>query len=110
MGVKDGKSAMFFIADPAFRAEGEGECQPSPDNCMFVTLTKDASHDEETLSAQNGQIEYVLQLTGLHVKTLSEGQAVGNTTPDTSGTPAAKRTAKKRVSLISLPAVRLASR
>jgi hypothetical protein len=108
MGVKDGKTAMFFIADPAFRAEGEGDCQPSPENCMFVSLTKDAAHDEETLSTQNGEIEYVLQLTGLHVKTLSEGQAVGDTTPDTSSAAAAKKRSKKRyATLLSMPAVRL---
>jgi hypothetical protein len=111
MGVKDGKTAMFFIADPAFRAEGEGTCSPSPQNCMFLSLTKDPGQDEETLSAQNGQIEYVLQLTGLHVKTLSEKQAVGNTTPDKSGNAkAAKRSKKTQATLLSMPAVRLASR
>jgi hypothetical protein len=107
MGVRDGKSAMFFIADPAFRADGEGTCQPSPDNCMFVSLTKDAAHDEETLFAENGQVEYVLQLTGLHVKTLSEAQAVGDATPDTSSPAAKKRSKKRYATLLSMPAVRL---
>jgi hypothetical protein len=111
MGVKDGTTAVFFIADPAFRAEGEGACQPTPENCMFVYLTKDPGHDEETLSAQNGQVEYVLQLTGLHVQTISKSQAVGDATPDKSGNPpAAKRSKKTRVTLLSLPSVRLAKR
>jgi hypothetical protein len=105
MGVKDGKTAVFFIADPAFRADGEGKCLPSPDSCMFVYLTKDPGHDEETLSAQNGQVEYTLQLTGLHVQTISKDQVVGNTTPDKSGTPAAKRSKKAQATLLSMPAV-----
>jgi hypothetical protein len=109
MGVRDGDTAMFFIADPAFRAEGEGTCSPDPDNCMFVYLKKDEDHNEETLSAQNGQVEYVLELTGLHVKNLSEDQAVGDTSPDKSGS--AKRSSRRqRKSLLSMPAARLAVR
>ena len=110
MGVKDGKTATFFIADPAFRAEGEGECAPDPDNCMFVSLTKDAGHDEETLSAQSGQVEYTLQLTDLHVHTVSKDEVAGDTTPSDSSTPAAKRKARKRISLLALPSVRVARR
>jgi hypothetical protein len=108
MGVRGGKTAMFFIADPAFRADGEGSCSPNPDNCMFVYLKTDEGHNEETLSAQNGQVEYVLELTGLHVKNLSEDQAVGSTTPDKSGS--AKRSRRQRKSLLSMPAARLAVR
>jgi hypothetical protein len=104
MGVKDGKTAVFFIADPAFRADGEGKCQPSPDNCTFVYLTKDAGQDEETLSAQNGQVEYTLQLTGLHVETISKDAVTGDTTP--SSKRAAKRHAKaRRATLLTLPAI-----
>lgn len=106
MGVRSGKTAMFFIADPAFRAEGEGDCSPSPDNCMFVYLRTDESHNEETLSAQNGQVEYVLELKDLHTKGLSEDQALGDTTPDKSG-DTAKRSRKQRRSLLSLPQARM---
>ena len=70
MGVKGGNTAMFFIADPGFQAQGEGTCQPTPENCVFLYLKKDAAHNEETLSAQNGQVEYTLKLTGLHIKSL----------------------------------------
>ena len=94
---------VFFIADPAFRADGEGKCQPSPDNCMFVYLTNDPGHDEETLSAQNGQVEYTLQLTGLHVETISQTQVKGDTTP--SSKRAAKRSNKARATLLSMSAV-----
>jgi hypothetical protein len=106
MGAAGGKSATFFIADPAFRADGEGSCAPNPDNCMFLTLKKDEDHNEETLSAQNGQVEYVLKLTGLHIKTLSEDAVKGDTTPDKSS----KRTAStKRLyrTLLSLSAARV---
>lgn len=114
-GVKDGKTAVFFLPDPAFRADGEGTCMPSADNCRFLYLKTDDAHNEATLSSQNGQIEYTVKLTGLHVKSLTESQAVGNTTPD-KGKPSSgnkrlgKATGKKRkaiATLLSLPAMGL---
>ena len=107
MGVQDGKVATFFIADPAFRADGEGSCSPSPDNCMFLTLRKDEDHNEETLSAQNGTIEFELKLTGLHEKRLSQDQVQGDTTPDKSSKHSAKRHHK---TLLSLSAARVSAR
>jgi hypothetical protein len=107
MGVKNGDTAVFFIADPAFRADGEGDCLPDPDNCMFLYLKQDADKNEETLSAQNGQVEYVLELTGLHVETVDESKVKGDTTPSDSGsgTPAAKRRKKELGTLVALPAL-----
>jgi hypothetical protein len=101
MGVKDGDTAVFFIADPAFRADGEGECVPDADNCMFLYLKKDADKNEETLSAQNGQIEYVLELTGLHVETVDQSKVVGDTTPSAKKA----RPRKLDATLLSLPSV-----
>ena len=118
MGVKNGDTAMFFIADPAFHADGEGHCQPSRSNCMFVYLKTDGAHNEETLSAQGGQVEYTLILTGLHVKTLSQSQAVGSTTPSSSGSgssakksrKAARLRAKEHATLLAMPALGVTSR
>ena len=101
MGVRGTNTAVFFVADPAFKVDGEGSCDPSPDNCMFIGLRTDAAHNEATLSAQNGKVEYSVVLTGLHTKTLSENEAVGDTTPDSN----AKVRAKRRVSLLELPAL-----
>jgi hypothetical protein len=100
MGVKDGNTALFFVADPAFRVDGEGTCDPSPDNCMFLALRKDSGHNEATLTAQNGKVEYDLELTGLHIKNLDQNDAVGDTTPSKS-----KPRARRRASLLSLPAL-----
>ena len=50
MGVKDGNTAMFFVADPAYSADGEGSCQPTPQNCMFIFLKTDGAHNEETVT------------------------------------------------------------
>jgi hypothetical protein len=115
MGVKNGNTAMFFIADPAFHADGEGHCQPSHSNCMFVYLKTDSAHNEETLSAQGGQVEYTLVLTGLHVKTLSKTQAVGSTTPTSTrksakARKAAQLRAKEHATLLAMPAVGVTSR
>jgi hypothetical protein len=102
MGAREGKTAVFFIADPAFRADGEGHCDPDPDHCMFVSLTTDPGEDEETLSAENGEVEYTLELTGLHIETLDQSQAVGDTTPSKSGS-SAKRSRKASATLLSTP-------
>ncbi|HEX8076045.1 MAG TPA: hypothetical protein VF545_13805, partial [Thermoleophilaceae bacterium] len=45
-GVKDGKTAVFFLPDPAFRADGEGECVPSPDVCRFLYMKQGDDHNE----------------------------------------------------------------
>jgi hypothetical protein len=113
-GVKNGKTAVFFLPDPAFRADGEGKCMPTPENCRFLYLKTDDAHNEATLSSQSGQIDYTVKLTGLHVKSLSENEAVGDTTPD-KGKPAAgakrlgKATGKAQrkaiATLLSLPAL-----
>jgi hypothetical protein len=119
MGVKNGDTAMFFIADPAFQAAGEGHCQPTRRNCMFVYLKTDGAHNEETLSAQSGQVKYTLILTGLHVKTLSQSQAVGSTTPAKSGSrakqsaqasKAARLRAEEHATLLAMPALGVTSR
>jgi hypothetical protein len=86
---------------------------PSADNCRFLYLKQDDDHNEATLSAQNGQIEYSVTLTGLHVKSLSQNDAVGDTTPDKSPGGSSKRLSKatgksKRreiATLLSLPAL-----
>jgi len=105
MGVKDAKTAVFFIADPAFQVDGEGKCQPTRKNCMFLYLKTSGAHDEATLSAQNGQVEYDLRLTGLHVKSISKSQAVGNTTPAKSPSKKAAARRAERDTLLSLPAL-----
>jgi hypothetical protein len=107
MGVKNGKTAVFFIADPGFRADGEGHCQPSNADCRFVYLRKDDDHNEETLSAQGGQVQYTLILKDLHVKNLSESDAVGDTTPDKSPSGSSKRKGKGKVlpTLLNIPSL-----
>jgi hypothetical protein len=118
MGVKGGDTAMFFVADPAYSADGEGRCQPTRQNCMFLFLKTDAAHNEETLTAQSGQVEYTLKLTSLHVKTLSKSDAVGSTTPDKSGSHSAAKSSKKaaqlrakeHATLLAMPALGVARR
>jgi hypothetical protein len=93
MGMADGaETAVFFIVDPAMQAEGEGECNPTPEDCRFVYLKVDDAQDEQTLSAAEGNVEYSLQLDAIHIKYLSEGEATGDTTPDkTPDTPASAK-------------------
>jgi hypothetical protein len=93
MGMADGAdTAVFFVVDPAMQADGEGECNPTPEDCRFVYLKVDDAQDEQTLSAAEGNVEYSLRLDAIHIKYLSEGEATGDTTPDkTSDTPAAAK-------------------
>ncbi|HEX8066502.1 MAG TPA: hypothetical protein VF520_08245 [Thermoleophilaceae bacterium] len=105
MGLRDdAKTAVFFIVDPSYTAEGEGQCVPTEDNCRFVYLRVDDDQDEAVLSAASGAIEYVLRLTGIHTRTLSAGEALGDTTPDTTPDDSGAAAKRKQVpTLLTLP-------
>jgi hypothetical protein len=95
MGMRDdAKTAVFFIVDPAFEADGEGECAPTPEDCRFIYLGVDDDRDEETLSAADGNLEFVLELDKIHIKNLDEDEATGDSTP-APDTPAQKRDQRK---------------
>jgi hypothetical protein len=63
MGVKDdGKTALFMVLDPGLQASGEGNCEPSKDDCSFFELSTKDSKDEMLLDSSRGQ-DYGIQLT-----------------------------------------------
>jgi hypothetical protein len=108
MGMTDNaKTAVFFVVDPAFEADGEGTCNPSPDDCRFVYLGLEDDRDEETLSAAEGAVEYTLQLTKINIRHLSEAEAVGDAQPEANpDTPsAAKRSQRRQKTLMTVPLV-----
>jgi hypothetical protein len=98
MGMTDNaKTAVFFVVDPSFEADGEGTCAPSPDDCRFIYLGLEDDRDEETLSAAEGAVEYTLQLTKINIRHLSEAEAVGDATPEASpDTPTAAKRSQRR--------------
>jgi hypothetical protein len=80
MGVSnDAKSAIFFIADPAFTPSGEGECNDTQD-CRFVKLALDDKNDEETFTSLDGSVVYKLKLLKLNREFMSADQAQGDAT------------------------------
>jgi hypothetical protein len=80
MGVSnDAKSAIFFIADPAFTPSGEGECNDTQD-CRFVKLALDDKKNEETFTSLDGSIVYKLKLLKLNREFMSADQAQGDAT------------------------------
>lgn len=86
MGVSsDAKSAIFFVADPAFIPAGEGKCNDKS-NCRFVSLSLDKTSDQENFKSLDGKVEYDLQLVKLNREYISQNQAQG----DTSNKPAPK--------------------
>jgi hypothetical protein len=108
MGMTDNaKTAVFFVVDPAFEADGEGTCNPSADDCRFIYMGVDDDRDEETLSAADGNLEYTLKLERINIKHLSAADAVGDAQPDTSDTPTAAKRNQSRKTLMTVP---LASR
>jgi hypothetical protein len=98
MGMTDNaKTAVFFVVDPAFEADGEGTCNPSPDDCRFIYMGLEDDRDEETLSAAEGAIEYTLQLTKINIKHLTEAEAVGDAQPEANpDTPSAAKRSQRR--------------
>ena len=105
MGMTDNaKTAVFFVVDPAFEADGEGTCNPSPDDCRFIYLGLEDDRDEETLSAAEGALEYTLQLERINIKRLSESEAVGDAQPEANpDTPTAAKRSQRRKTLMTVP-------
>jgi len=89
MGVTaDAKGAKFFLVDPGFTAEGEGDCNETG-ACMFITLRLDDAHNEETFTSRDGSVAYDLKLTKLHQEEVSEAEARGDA--DSADAPKGKR-------------------
>lgn len=80
----DGESAVFFIADPAFTATGEGKCNAEGDACRYVALKIGESSDEETFSAVDGSVSYDLQLKSIQREKLSSTPKAAADTTDPS--------------------------
>jgi hypothetical protein len=105
MGMTDNaKTAVFFVVDPAFEADGEGTCNPSPEDCRFIYMGVDDDRDEETLSAAEGALEYTLILDRINIKHLSENDAVGDAQPEAStDTPSAAKRQQRQKTLMTVP-------
>lgn len=106
MGMTDNaRTAVFFLVDPAFEADGEGTCNPSPDDCRFIYMGVDEDRNEETLSAAEGALEYTLVLDRINIRRLSANDAVGDAQPeaDTDTPSAAKRNQRREKTLLTVP-------
>jgi hypothetical protein len=64
--MDDGKTAVFLV-DEGVTAEGDGRCDPSPDDCQRVFLRKG---ETEFFSSQegNGSAELQVDLVAIHTK------------------------------------------
>src|SRR3954454_19754220 len=71
----DHESAMFFISDPAYQADGEVKCNANGPDCKFVTLKIGDSHDEETFTATDGSVSYDLKLLKVNREELGSGDS-----------------------------------
>lgn len=83
----DGKSAVFFISDPGFQAEGEGKCNATGAACRYVTLKLSDTSNEENFTALDGSVSYDLQLTGIQREAVNSSKATA--TPKASTKPEA---------------------
>jgi hypothetical protein len=86
----DHKTALFFLSDPGFEAQGEGTCLGTG-ACTFVTLSLSDTGDEETYSSLDGSVSYDLQL--LKIRRESLGNGAQPTTPSTPSSPKGKAAA-----------------
>ena len=92
MGMADdARTAVFFIIDPAYTAQGEGKCRPKGSECRFIYLGINEDGDEESIFTADGESEYTLKLLKINRETISASQAKGNS-QDTK--PSAKRATK----------------
>ena len=87
MGVSDdAKSAIFFIADPAFTATGEGECNDDR-NCRFVKLGIADGKNEHSFISDDGGEQFNVKLLRLKRENISDAEAKGDAT-DSKAKPA----------------------
>jgi hypothetical protein len=95
MGMADdARTAVFFIIDPAYTAQGEGKCRPKGDDCRFIYLGVNDDGDEESIFTADGDSEYTLKLLKINREGISPTQAKG----DSSDSKAAPKTASKKSS------------
>jgi hypothetical protein len=80
----DHKTALFFVSDSSFDAQGEGNCIGAG-SCQFVTLSTSETGDEETFSSVDGSVSYNLKLLKIRRETLGSGSQ-----PATPTQPGAK--------------------
>lgn len=93
MGLADdARTAVFFIIDPAYSAQGEGKCRPKGDDCRFIYLGVNDDGDEESIFTADGESEYTLKLLKINREGISPAQAKG----DSSDSPAASKRASKK--------------
>ena len=103
MGVsEDAKSAIFFIADPSFTTEGEGECN-SDEDCRFVKLGLGDGSNEQSFVSEDGSVQYDLELLKLNRENITAGDAKGDTTDSKSKPKAKAASTIKQVSDVFLP-------
>ena len=84
----DHKTALFFIDDPGFDAQGEGKCIGTG-SCQFVTLSLSDTGDEENFSSIDGSVSYDLQLLDIRRENLGTGSQ-----PATPATPSNPKSGK----------------
>jgi hypothetical protein len=81
-----GKTAVFLI-DSNLGVDSAGKCRPSPDECTFLYLRPDGTHDQAQLTDSDGTV-YHLRLAAIHRVTVSS--ANGNTGSGNSKTKSGK--------------------
>jgi hypothetical protein len=81
----DHKTAMFFISDESFVADGEGDCNAKGDACRFVTLSLSDTSDEETFTSTDGEVTYNLKLLDINREELGTGTEPDAAPPATAG-------------------------
>ena len=84
----DHKTALFFLDDPGYDAQGEGKCIGTK-SCQFVTLSLSESGNEENFSSIDGSKSYDLTLLKIRRENLGSG-----TQPATPSTPSSSKSSK----------------
>ena len=80
----DHKTALFFLDDPGYDAQGEGTCIGAK-TCQFVTMSLSESGNEENFSSIDGSKSYDLKLLKIRRENLGSGsQPTTPTTPSSS--------------------------
>ena len=78
MGVRnDGETAVFLVSANA-TTTGDGDCQPSEDECTFLYMTAGDKQTIETVGADGTVVDYDLELRDIDVKKTDGPEKAGS--------------------------------
>jgi hypothetical protein len=84
LGVTSTEKTAVFLVDSSLGVDTNGKCKPSGDQCTFLYLRPDGTHDQAELTDQDGNT-FRLHLLNIHRVVVGASTGSGNSGSNKSG-------------------------